>query len=74
MRSPDGSVDDDAGAFESQRVDGEQDLRELALVSPAFPCSSREHHVGKINRLLPERGYVDNARRRSSAATATGAR
>jgi predicted alpha/beta-hydrolase family hydrolase len=47
-----------------REVDREQDLRELALtVGARAAVAAGQHDVGEVDRLLPGRGDVDDARR-----------
>src|ERR1700686_1130799 len=61
------AVDREAAALELRgEMDGEQDLGELALaIGPDAAVAVRQHHVGKVDRLLPERGDIDDARGRA---------
>src|SRR6202042_2257606 len=44
-------------------IEGEQDLRQLALAIGAYAAiAAREHHVGEIDRLLARRRNVNYAR------------
>src|SRR6202789_4527659 len=44
-------------------IEGEQDLRQLALAIGAHAAiAARQHHVGKVDRLLARRRNVDDAR------------
>ena len=60
-------VNGDAGAGERLgEIDGEHDLRQLALAVGAHAAvSARQHDIGKVDRLLSGRGDVDDARRRA---------
>ena len=52
-----------SGEFRRE-VDGEHDLGELALaVGPDAFIAALQHHVGKVDGLLSDRGDVDDARR-----------
>jgi hypothetical protein len=58
-----GRRDAGAGEFVGE-IDREHDLRELALaVSACAAVAADQHHVGEIDRLLPGRGHVNDARR-----------
>ena len=47
-------------------VDGEQDLRQLALaIGPDAAIAVRQHDVVKVDRLLPGGGHIDDAGRRA---------
>ena len=60
-------VDDDARTSQFLRqVDGEHDLRQLALaVSPPAAEAAHQHDVVEIERLLSGRADVDDTRRRA---------
>jgi iron complex outermembrane receptor protein len=62
-------IDRDAGAVKlTGEIDRKHDLGKLALaISARAAVALRQHHVGKVDRLLSERGDVDDARGRAFA-------
>jgi hypothetical protein len=58
-------VDGYAGAGERLgQIDGEHDLRQLALaVGARAAVAARQHDIGEVDRLLAGRGHVNDARR-----------
>ncbi len=62
-------IDRDAAAVKPLgEIDGKHDLGKLALaIGARAAVAVRQHHVGKVDRLLSERGDVDDARGRAFA-------
>ncbi len=60
-------IDGDAGALQLLgEIDGEHDLRQLALrICAGAAVVPGDHHVGEIDRVLAERSDIDDARRRT---------